>query len=353
MQSIKKILFVIFSLFIVQPSMAEDFKNSVSSSQPVSIGATYTIHSTVLDQNRRITIRLPDVYSTRSRDTFPLIVMVDGGPSQDFPHIAGLLQYADLNHTLLPVILVGVETIDRQYEMTPPAQDPRYDELFERRGGAAQFRAYIREDVLPWIETNYRISDDRTLIGESLGGLFVIDTLLSEPDLFKKYAAISPSLWWDDLAIAKSAKQSLGSLKRGDRKLYVTMGNEGWKMQEGLDVLLESLRDISPRKLSWIYTDRRNSEEHGSIYNPSALDAFRHFYTAPFRVGATRSTFYMFEGGIAPKISRRADRSLRRTCSAKTAHRTTFEEINADPVEWNSVCVLVKTGPAATETNIR
>ena len=43
------------------------------------------------------------------------------------------------------------------------------------------------------------------VIGESLAGLFIVETYLREPALFDRYAAVSPSLWWDGQALSREA----------------------------------------------------------------------------------------------------------------------------------------------------
>lgn len=65
-------------------------------------------------------------------------------------------------------------------------------------GGAARFLDFIGRDVLPFIESLHPANPhNRTLLGHSLAGYFTLWALLSQPGLFRSYAAISPSLWWD------------------------------------------------------------------------------------------------------------------------------------------------------------
>ena len=49
-------------------------------------------------------------------------------------------------------------------------------------------------------------------MGESLAGLFVMETFLLEQDLFDTYIAIDPSLWWNNQKLASSAV-SVGELR--------------------------------------------------------------------------------------------------------------------------------------------
>ena len=312
--------------------------------EDVVLGKTYTIESSVYATKRCISVRLPLGYAETPDKKYPVMYVIDGGPEQDFPHLAGILQSVDLNYTLEPIILIGIETENRRYEITPPTSDSRYDEQFQERGGADEFRQYIRDDVFPWVSKHFRVKNDKAVIGESLGGLFIVDTFLNDPTLFKRYAAISPSLWWDDLSLVKKAHNLLSDYSNHATEIYLSMGNEGWNMQAGLDILIEAIKSNGSDKISWSYIDRRNSEEHGSIYHPAALDAMRTFYSTPYRTGASSKSFYLFPEGEAPPLSERAQKSLEKECNKENATRTTFEETNTSPAEWNGVCVLMKPG---------
>ena len=171
--------------------------------------------------------------------------MIDGGPEQDFPHLAGLAQSAEVNGTFEPVILVGIETVRRRSEITPPATDVAlYEaELGARPGGSAQFRRFIAEEIKPWTEGRYRTSGRDAVIGESLAGLFVVETLFEQPDLFDDYIAVSPSLWWENMKYGREAAERLRRFPAGQRRLYLTLADEGYRHEEGVNLLVAALED--------------------------------------------------------------------------------------------------------------
>jgi uncharacterized protein len=47
---------------------------------------------------------------------------------------------------------------------------------------------------MPAIDARYRSTRERAIVGESLAGLFVVETLLRESTLFDHYVAFDPSL---------------------------------------------------------------------------------------------------------------------------------------------------------------
>jgi predicted alpha/beta superfamily hydrolase len=66
-------------------------------------------------------------------------------------------------------------------------------------GGAAKFLAFIRDELIPFIDAKYPTNPkDRIYWGDSLGGLFGTYVLFTKPETFNRYILGSPSLWWAD-----------------------------------------------------------------------------------------------------------------------------------------------------------
>lgn len=259
--------------------------------EPILIGRTFTLDSAVLGTERRISVRLPTGYDDpeAAGRRFPTVYVIDGGPEQDFPHIAGIAQSGDINWSFEPFILVGVETVNRRHEITPsvtsPADIAAYEnELGATPGGSAEFRRFLAEDVKPWVEARYRTSGRDAVIGESLAGLFVVETLFETPDLFDDYIAVSPSLWWDEMRLGREAGRLLAAIPPGDRRLYLTLADEGFRHEEGVGLLVQALQQHPPQGLQWLFVEQGDSETHASIYHGAALDAFRAFYGTPSRI---------------------------------------------------------------------
>jgi len=53
---------------------------------------------------------------------------------------------------------------------------------------------------MPEVRRRYRDNGETAIVGESLAGLFVLETFFDEPQLFDTHIALSPSLWWNDQA---------------------------------------------------------------------------------------------------------------------------------------------------------
>ena len=266
--------------------------------QPIHAGVSFTLHSQVLGDDRQINVWLPPDYA-KGQDRYSVVYLLDGALDQDFHHVAGLAQLGSLSWTYGPVILVGIQTRARQAELTPPPSDARYRRAFPNSGGAARFRSFIGEEVIPFIERSFRAGPRRALMGESLAGLFVVDTLLSSPELFHDYVAISPSLWWDDRRPMREAGQRLGRQYLADRRLYLAIADEGGTMQEGVDLLRDAVASLPDGGISLLYSDRSAHATHSTIYHGAAEHALRWLYPMPpYQPGPT--PWYMIDGASPP-----------------------------------------------------
>ncbi|MEN9865045.1 MAG: hypothetical protein RL748_635 [Pseudomonadota bacterium] len=247
--------------------------------QALIIGDTFVLKSKILKEQRRINVYFPPGYHDKPDKRLPLMVMPDGGIGEDFLHVAGLLQIGSINETMRPLLLVGIENTERRRDLTGPTENAEDKKVAKRVGGSAAFRAFIRDELLPHIEKHYRVTDERALVGESLAGLFVVETFLLEPDLFQHYIAIDPSLWWNDKKLLASSGAHLSKHARLDKRLYfTTSGQQG--MPELSQSLAETLGKVAPAGVQWHY-EQMPQETHATIYHPAALKAFRMAFKPP------------------------------------------------------------------------
>ncbi len=318
---------------------------------PIVIGSEYAIASTVFGTDRKLTVRLPAEYAENPDQRFPVIYVIDGGSAQDFPHIAGIAQSREMNYSFLPAIIVGIETVNRRSEISPPVRAEMMadyaDQLRATPGNSALFRTFIAQDVKPWIVRNFRTTDHDAIMGESLAGLFIIETLFEQPDLFDDWIAISPSLWWDDMKLVRSIPQRLKAMKPGKERIYFALADEGYRMEEGVERLADALRANAPAGWQWAYVPFGNSETHGTIYHPAALDAWRLMYGTPSRV-------YKPYGDLAAgsyDLDESDKAKLAKECTLENSRRTTPEATRLGQERLFYDCLLYDLGQRAREGN--
>jgi hypothetical protein len=247
---------------------------------PVEIGKGYRITSHILGDTRRINISLPTEYTdpATAHKRYPVLYLLDGGDGwQDFAHIAGMVQQGGTWGANAPVIVVGIESKDRKAELTPPSTDPEERKTLPTSGKATLFRRFMVEELRPLVDAAYRTDGVNAIMGESLAGLFVVDTFLRFGGQFQKYIAVSPSLWWDYGNLSKMSDSLLRTRATTPRALWLSIGNEGGSMQAGVDRLVAALKDNPADKLVWAYRPL-NEESHATIYHPAATQGVRFLF---------------------------------------------------------------------------
>ncbi len=249
--------------------------SAASPASPLVMGETFTIQSKTLDETRRINVYLPPVYEDSANVRLPVLYMPDGGMGEDFLHIAGLVQVSVGNGTMRPFILVGIENTERRRDLTGPTRNAEDRKIAPRVGGSAAFRRFIRTELMPVVDSRYRTTGERAIVGESLAGLFIVETFFLEPDLFDTYIAFDPSLWWNDHALIDSAAARLRADRFGKRTLY--LANSSQDIDQLTRVLADTLERYAPADLTWRYQPMMD-ETHATIYHPAALIAFRRLF---------------------------------------------------------------------------
>ncbi|MBA4812445.1 MAG: alpha/beta hydrolase [Acidimicrobiales bacterium] len=93
----------------------------------------------------------------------------------------------------------------------------------EQLGGAEAFRRWLAAEVIPFLKTQYRISE-MTFIGHSFSALFGVHVLLETSAMFDHYLLASPSVWWDDQVMFRREQQRYESSKHLDAHVFMSKG---------------------------------------------------------------------------------------------------------------------------------
>lgn len=181
------------------------------------------------------------------------------------------------NGSMRPFLLVGIENTERRRDMTGPSRDPEDQKIAPRIGGSAAYRDFLRDELMPQVRQRYATTDERALIGESLAGLFVIETLLQEPALFNSYIALDPSLWWNHGALLSGAGKHVPSVARSGARLFLASSGQP-ELAASSARLASLLQQASPATL--VKYQPLPEETHATIYHPAALLGLRTLFPA-------------------------------------------------------------------------
>jgi uncharacterized protein len=253
------------------PGPPASVAGSPSARTPLTLGETFQLESKILGERRTVNVYVPSSCAEGAARC-PVLYMPDGGMDEDFLHILGSLDVSIRNQIIRPVILVGIPNTERRRDLVGPTTVPEEQKAAPHAGGAPRFRQFLRDELKPAIAARYRVTSESAIVGESLAGLFVLETLLLEPALFDTYIAVDPSGWWNHQAVVRSAAARFAAWSAGPKKLYLAVAEENADYS-GAPVLLDALRAAKPRDLTVRY--EALPEHHNTIFAVAALQAFR------------------------------------------------------------------------------
>ncbi len=225
---------------------------------------TWTLASRSTGDTRTINVYLPPGYDSLPARAYPVLYMPDGGMQEDFPHVTVTVDSLIRLGRIPPMLVVGVENTQRRRDMTGPTRFREDSAIAPKVSGSAAFRAFFRDELMPEVGRRYRVTGATAIVGESLAGLFIVETFLVEPALFDRAIALDPSLWWNGEALVDSATTLLAQAGGRPRVLYLASSNE-----EGIAVptarLAALLGQAGGPTVTWSYAPRPDLT-HGTIY---------------------------------------------------------------------------------------
>jgi hypothetical protein len=188
-------------------------------------GVVDSIYSEVLNDYRELYVQLPSSYNPDKNEKYPVVFVLDG---EVFLPTLSIVHDFYSGGYMPEMVLVGVSNSkNRVRDLTTSTIKTKYGMPFnEENGEAANFSKFIVKELIPFIENKYPVTNFRTLIGHSYGGLFTVYTLINHPELFSNYLAIDPSLDWDDQKLIKEAKGLLETQKYDGKSLFMSLSGQ-------------------------------------------------------------------------------------------------------------------------------
>lgn len=225
---------------------------------------TFTIDSKQVGEERTINVWTPAGYKSNPAP-LPVMYMADGGIKEDFPHIANTLEKLIRQKKIQPLILVGIENTQRRRDLTGFTEVEKDKEIAPVVGGSDKFRAFIKDELFPEIDTRYRTTGEKSIIGESASGLFVMETFFLAPGMFDNYIAFDPSLWWNNHYLVRTAKEHLAKFPATGGKRLWFAGSNTRDISPFTRELAGILQTEQVPGLQWNYSDEPG-EKHITIF---------------------------------------------------------------------------------------
>ena len=238
-------------------------------------------HSRVLNNDRDIVVYLPPGYKKEKQKHYPVLYLNDGQnlfdgatafvPGQEW-HADETAESLITTAKLDPLIIVGIDNVgnERVNEYTPVA-DEKY-----KGGGADLYGRMLVEELKPFIDSTYRTRKDAShtgIGGSSLGALVSLYLSLKYPDVFRKVAVLSPSVWFANHQIVHYVESFQ---QRPPLRIWLDVGTkEGRDATEANRTVADAelLRDALKKKGWREGTDLKYFEDLGAEHNERAWAA--------------------------------------------------------------------------------
>ncbi len=236
-------LFIIFiSLIATGVAFSQD-----SNTDSLTMGTIHTLQSEVLNESRSISVCLPEGYN-ESEDSYPVAYVLDGGMKFQMMHAASTMEMMDGGGLMPQMIIVGMDNTNSVRDHFPQPRGTR-----PGSGQADNYIRFIQDELVPWVNANYRANNYRILIGASNSGMLTVYTLLTNPDLFSAYIAASPSVGWfpdfmtEQVTLAGKREQFPAI------SLYMNYGTNDLEsiVLNAIDTFIVTCESQAPKNLRW------------------------------------------------------------------------------------------------------
>ena len=243
-----------------------------------------TFYSKKLDEERRIVVHLPLNYQKETHKRYPVMYVLDAS-RLDFDICDRLFTLSSSG--LAPeCIVVGVlnNKGKRERDLTPPFMQTETDDSTSPYGSADTFLSFIKDELIPSIDSSYRTSGYQTISGHSRSGLFVLYALIEEPNLFHASFCFSTPAWRFDNSIIKHFADSL-RIKQSYRKSYLFFSvgeNENPNIKASYYTLKDVLKKMKPKGMEWDshLTPLANHQTNPVFSSAKAMLCWAEYYNA-------------------------------------------------------------------------
>lgn len=232
------------------------------------------------DRQYELYIKLPEDYADKADENYPVIYTTDAEVHMDM--LSGATEF------LMPdVILVGISyqlnlgderanaSRFRDYSVTE-YNDPDIQARFQG-GQAGRHLDFIRNDVMPYVETRYRtIPDEHAYFGYSLGAAFGAYILFAQPDTFKHYILGSPAFGQSSLQYVDDLEAKTAPTHDAmNVNVFVSLGELEEDAVESVDRFMQVLRRRDPSNMALTGLEIIDNSNHSTAFPETVIRSVR------------------------------------------------------------------------------
>jgi hypothetical protein len=180
----RRVPILLYALLLF-PALAPAPTAAQADGDPVTLGSYRVLHSEILGEDRTLQVYLPRGYE-ESELGYPVVYLFYSDLVEVY-YAEAVNVLSLLSADLIPqVVLVGVANTDRYRDLYPWPREDGWG------GEADRFLRFVREELLPFVDSEYRTKDYRIMVGPQAAAVFGAYTLLEAPDLFQAFLLNDP-----------------------------------------------------------------------------------------------------------------------------------------------------------------
>jgi predicted alpha/beta superfamily hydrolase len=234
------------------------------------------VDSAQLHQKRAIDVFLPKDHEKDPTHRYETIYVLDGDWNAKL--VVQTVDFLQATGWMPPVIVVSVPNFfddkgvnSRDRDLTPSLQSNQ-----PGSGGARQFIAFLKTELIPYVNQQYPSSGVNLVHGHSYGGLFLNYVIATDPTIFDGYLILDPAMWWGNKEVPTLLAQKLPSTPAQGKGIFIA-GRAGSAFKGmGIDSL-EQAYEKAPRALHRQIAIYPN-ETHDSLKFKGTYDGLRYLY---------------------------------------------------------------------------
>lgn len=277
-------LLSIFHIFFLNTILFANSKPpSIDSYPEINLENTQvlTIYSSIVGVEYTLNISLPLDYHT-SENIYPVQYILDGFPER-IGMVTGIMRRlsSEGKNSIPKTIIVGIAHGEEDMANGMQGRWRDFSPYKEgtRGGEAEKYLRFLCEELIPYIESNYRVDkNDRIVWGHSLGGLFALYVLFNNTDVFNRYIVSSASLSQELVKFEKSYALIHSELPA---KLFLTAGTlEDYRVIKMFAEVLES-RNYNGLEMTFLLKEDTN---HSTVLPFAYLNGIMSIFSDEYNV---------------------------------------------------------------------
>ncbi|MFW9990834.1 MAG: alpha/beta hydrolase-fold protein [Candidatus Odinarchaeota archaeon] len=211
----------------------------------VTFGNRLKFSSEILGEERPLLIHLPDGYY-KTRDHYPVFYLLNGDYEPRFVNTAASIELLSGTGRIPNMIVIGIADVNHVRDWFP------FKVQGDKGGGGENALKFITEELMPFVDKNYRTVPYKILAGGSNTAMFTVYALLKKPEAFNAYIAVSPMLGWNSEFFTEMAEKCFAQNSSLDTFLYLTYGTKEYdQVVLSTKDFAKLLEDKAPEGLEW------------------------------------------------------------------------------------------------------